>query len=175
MQWRHLCLARAWSAAGLLSGLILGASAWAEPDDPLPVGQPESQTVAILDASRSGELTVNLRGQGADRVRILMNNTSARRLNVVIPPGLVASSVPAQGAGGRGGGGGGFQSMGLGAVSNTPGSFGRFQNAVESSGLQSVGSRARQPAQYRDCSPGPNRRVLDRRGLHELRRPDPDS
>ena len=50
-----------------------------------------------------------------------IKNTSAERLNVVLPPGLVASSAVGQAGGGGGGGGGGFQSMGLGAGDQPPG------------------------------------------------------
>ena len=65
-----------------------------------------------------------------------LKNTSAKRLNVVLPPGLVASS-----AAGQAGGGGGFQSMGLGAVSNRPGSFGQFRPATAERARLPLGRR----------------------------------
>jgi len=133
MLWRHLCLVRAWSAAGLLTCSMLGTAALAEPDTPAPRG--ETETVDVLAAQKSGDLTLDVRGSGQDRVRMTLQNTSAKRLNVVLPPGLVASSLAAQ----RGGGGGGFQSMGVGAVTNRQGSFGRFAAPPGSeSGFQSV-------------------------------------
>src|SRR3954452_9143513 len=102
MLWRHLCLVRAWSAAGLLTCSMLGTAALAEPEIPAPQG--ETETVDVLAAQKSGDLTLDVRGSGQDRVRMALQNTSAKRLNVVLPPGLVASSLTAQ----RGGGGGGF-------------------------------------------------------------------
>ena len=93
MLWRHLCLVRAWSAAGLLTCSIFGASALAEPDDPAPAAEPVTQTVKVLAAKQAGDLAVELRGQGQDRVRMVLQNTSAKRLNVVLPAGLVAASA----------------------------------------------------------------------------------
>lgn len=142
MLWGHLCLARAWSAAGLLtcSMFVLAATARAEPEEAPP--QDATAMVSVLDARDAGDLAVEVRGHGQDKVRMLLRNTSAKRLNVVLPPGLVASNSAAQG-GGRGGGG--FQSMGLGTPTNRPGAFGQFRDATDSAGFQSV------PA-----TPGPN-------------------
>ena len=56
-----------------------------------------------------------------------IKNTSAKRLNIVLPPGLVAASAAGQAPPG-GGGAGGLQSMGLGAAGNAPGAFGKFDN-----------------------------------------------
>jgi hypothetical protein len=143
MLWRHLCLVRAWSAAGLLSCSLFGAAAVtparAEPAEPLPTADDLApEPVSVLDAHKSGDLTVDARGAGQDRVKITLKNTSARRLKVVIPPGLVASSAT-----GQGGRGGGFQSMGLGSVSNRAGSFGAFRSrpVAESTGFRSVDVR----------------------------------
>src|SRR5947209_2080925 len=116
MLWRHLCLARAWSAAGLLTCSMVAAPAAAEPAEPIPSADAVTETVGVLEARRAGDLAVEVRGQGQDRVRIALRNTSSKRLNVVLPPGLVASNAAGQGRGGAGGGG--FQSMGLGSVSN---------------------------------------------------------
>jgi hypothetical protein len=143
MLWRHLCLVRAWSAAGLVSGLMMmGPSALtaqttrpADPENTAPPAEVITQTVDLLEAGKSGALNVVARGHGQDRVRLSIRNTSGKRLNVVIPPGLVASAAAAQGqAGGRGG----LQSMGLGMFSNRPGTFGMFQGGGSYSGLQSV-------------------------------------
>ena len=140
MLWRHLCLVRAWSAAGLLTSSLFGAAmtspASAEPAEPAPsqaVAAPVD-TVSVLQASRAGDLSVDMRGAGETKVQISLKNTSDRKLKVVLPPGLVASSVTAQGRGG------GFQSMGLGSVGNQPGGFGEFRKPgdANASGFRSV-------------------------------------
>ncbi len=137
MQRRYLPLVRAFSAAGLMSLYFLGSStpARSEPAEPAPDAI-ASETLSIVDARKAGDLAVDVRGAGQDRVKISLKNTSARRLNVVIPPGLVASSAAAQG----GRGGGAFQSMGLGSITNRIGSFGAFASvaATESNGFHSV-------------------------------------
>ncbi|MCA1684911.1 MAG: hypothetical protein LC745_02780, partial [Planctomycetia bacterium] len=134
MLWRHLSRFRAWSAAGFLTCSVLGtAPASAEPEGPVPTAETAaSETVSVLDAVQAGDLTVVARGAGQDRVKITVTNTTKRRLRVVLPPGLVASSAAGQGRG--------FQSMGLGSVSNRIGSFGAFQarKADEPSGFRSV-------------------------------------
>ncbi len=145
MLWRHRCLVRAWSAAGLVSGLMMlgGAVATAqtetrasapgasEPSSP-PI-EVATETVNLLNASKTGDLGVVARGQGQDRVHLTIRNRSTRRLNVVVPPGLVAASTVAQPGGGRG-----LQSMGLGAATNREGAFGEFRAAGGNVGLQSI-------------------------------------
>jgi hypothetical protein len=151
MLWRHLCLVRAWSAAGLVGGLMLlgGSAATAQVPVPAPAAaRPEpsappadvaTDTVDLLKAGQSGDLILTARGQGQDKVRMTLRNTTGRRLNVVVPPGLVAASKLAQGgAGGRGGGGGGLQSIGLGSVTNRSGAFGEFQADATAGGLRSI-------------------------------------
>jgi hypothetical protein len=141
MLWRHLCLVRAGLAAGLTTGLLLVAAQQASADvpsaaDPEPSAPPAAvatETVDLLAAMKKGTLDVVARGHGQDRVRLSIKNRSAKRLNVVVPPGLVASS-----AAGQGGRGGGLQSMGLGMFSNRPGSFGQLRGASDSEGLRSV-------------------------------------
>ncbi len=64
-----------------------------------------------------------------------IRNTSSKRLNVVLPTGLVASATAGQGQGRGPGGGGGFQSMGLGMFSNRPGGFGQFRGSATADGL----------------------------------------
>lgn len=102
----------------------------------------DSETVSILDAQKAGDLQVKVRGAGDDRVKFTLQNQSNRRLNVVIPPGLVASSSTGQGLGG--GGGGGFQSMGLGVPTDQPGKFGQYARKLPSvdAGFRSVGVSA---------------------------------
>jgi hypothetical protein len=115
-----------------------GTAALAEPDEPAPSAVDGTRTVRILEAKKAGELALDVRGHGQETVRVAIKNTSEKRLNVVLPPGLVAASSVAQ-PGGRGGGGG-FQSMGLGSVGNRAGGFGQFQNNSNSneSGFQSI-------------------------------------
>ena len=141
MLWRHLWLVRAWSAAGLLSWMMSGTSALAEPEEPAPGADAGTKTVRILEANQAGDLVLEARGQGRDRVRITVRNTSERRLNVVLPPGLVAAS-----ASGQGRAGGGFQSMGLGSVGNRTGGFGQFQDGPTEAGFRSVPVAAEPPA-----------------------------
>lgn len=137
MLWRQLCLVRAWSAAGLLSCTMFAASAVAEPEEPAPSAGSVTETVRVLDARQAGDIALDARGHGQDKIRVSIRNTSAKRLNVVLPPGLVAASAAGQGRGG--GAGGGFQSMGLGTPTNRPGGFGQFRGASGSeSGFQSI-------------------------------------
>jgi hypothetical protein len=146
MLWRHLCLVRSGLAAGLVSGVILVAGSLAtaadQPGAPrssepsaAPIGV-ATDTLDILRGSEAGDLAVVARGHGADKVRISIRNASKRRLNVILPPGLVAASAVGQGP--AGGGRGGLQSMGLGSVTNREGAFGEFQGGG-TGGLQSVG------------------------------------
>jgi hypothetical protein len=147
MQWRHIGLVRAGLAAGLFSGLmfIRASTATAQTERPAkPESEPSSapalvatETVDLLQASKAGELEVVARGHGQERVDFTIKNRTERRLNVVIPPGLVAASTVGQGRGGAGGGG--LQSMGLGSVSNREGAFGEFRGTAPPAGLQSVG------------------------------------
>jgi hypothetical protein len=136
MLWRHLCLVRAGLAAGLFTGfLTIGAStATAQTRTSVPVAV-ATETVDLLEGRNGGDLDVVARGQGQDRVRLTIKNRSKRRLNVVIPPGLVAASTVGQGPGGAGGR---LQSMGLGSVTNRNGAFGEFRETASPSGLQSV-------------------------------------
>ncbi|MGO9469348.1 MAG: hypothetical protein ACLQVF_34945 [Isosphaeraceae bacterium] len=148
MLWRHHCLVRACLASGLVVGLMFIGGSFAaaqtkdttafapEPSAP-PVDVPTA-TVDLLEAGRAGDLNVVAKGQGQDRVHLTLHNRSTRRLNVVIPPGLVAASAVGQGGAG-GGRGGGFQSMGLGSVSNREGAFGEFRGTdAPPPGLQSI-------------------------------------
>jgi hypothetical protein len=136
MLWRHLCLVRAITAAGLLTFSTLGASAAGEPEEPIPGADSQAETVKVLDAEKAGMLAVEVRGQGEDHVRVTIKNKSTKRLNVVIPPGLIASSSVGQGA--AGGGGGAFQSMGLGSVTSRSGGFGQFASNPSLTSFRSV-------------------------------------
>ena len=146
MLGRHLCLVRAGLAAGLASSVIflVGATARGQAPgakDPEPSSAPAglaTETVDLLGGRNAGDLDVVARGHGQDRVKLSIHNRSKHRLNVVIPPGLVASSAVAQPGGA---GGGRLQSIGLGSVSNREGAFGEFRATSSAGGLQSVGTR----------------------------------
>jgi hypothetical protein len=127
---RHLRSVRAWSAAGLLTCSFLAAVAPAgEPSEPIPGADQGAQAVGILAARDAGQLALDVRGAGESSVRLAIRNLSPRRLNVVLPPGLVAASSAGQA----------FQSMGLGAATNRAGGFGQFRGGHEESpGFQSV-------------------------------------
>ena len=82
---------------GLFSGAALRAA-----DDLLARGRTglvPADAVSILDAQRTGQLDLMVRGQGASSVRLVMTNRTSDRLRVVLPPGLVASPVVGQGQG----------------------------------------------------------------------------
>jgi len=116
MQRRRLCPVRAWSAAGLLSSMILAAApAPANAASPDATAPAETVIVGVLDAKKAGDLSVEIRGQGPGKVRMALRNTTNRRLQIVIPPGLVAGAV------------GQVQSVGLGTPTNRTGAFGDFR------------------------------------------------
>lgn len=131
---RCLCLVRAWSAAGLLCATSFAILSPANADQPASHPAVDSVTVRILDAKSAGDLEVLARGHGDGQVKLALKNLSGKRLNVVLPPGLVAANATGQG----------FQSMGLGTPSNRPGSFGAFRTGSTSptAGFQSVGLAA---------------------------------
>jgi hypothetical protein len=127
--------------------MLIGASNATAQTQPRDAAAPEpsagpvavaTETVNLLTARKAGDLDVAARGQGQDRVHLSIRNRSTRRLNVVVPPGLVAASPVSQGRGG-GAGGGGMQSMGLGSAANREGAFGEFRGTTTPSGLQSIG------------------------------------
>src|SRR5271166_5053174 len=100
MLWRHLCQARALSAVGLFCGALILAPLRAPAQSPrLDDSEPTAasaevvtQTVDLLKARQAGELSVVARGQGQDRAHLTIRNPSQKRLNVVLPAGLVASA-----------------------------------------------------------------------------------
>ena len=138
MPFGRQCL-RAFSVATVACMISAGgarsaaqSSAPADPEKSSPPVQVVTETVDLLLASTSGRLKVVARGHGQDRVRLTIRNTSHRRLNVVLPPGLVAVSAAGQG------GGRPLQSVGLGMITNLPGNFGQFRGSTSSDGLRSV-------------------------------------
>jgi hypothetical protein len=123
MVWRQLGLARSIAASALLTGAMFGICRAGDPASPVPTADMTAETVSVLQAEKSGVLAVEARGQGQESVRLKLKNTSPKRLNVVLPPGLIG--VNATGQGGAGGGGGG-QNMGFGAIPTGTNAFGRF-------------------------------------------------
>lgn len=124
MRRQSIWLARAATAAGLLAmSWMTGPARAQEPADPIPGPAAETRTVALLDAQRDGLVQLEARGKGDDQVRLVIRSNTPNRLNVVLPPGLVASASVGQL-------GGGFQSMGLGAPTDQPGAFGQFRHEV---------------------------------------------
>ena len=114
MLWRHLCLVRAGLAAGLVSGLMLiGASTATAQTQPPTAADPEPSPVRSRwrprrsTSSRPARPAISTWSPAAT-VRIgfisRFSNRSTRRLNVIIPPGLVAASTVGQGGPAAGGG-----------------------------------------------------------------------
>ena len=119
MNWRLRDLVRAGAAAGLLFSMAVPATRAEDPAANPPGAAMLGETVDILQAQRSGALEVDARGSGNDKVELTLRNASAKRLHVILPPGLVASAASGQ-----------FQSMGLGTPTNQPGAFGRFESTA---------------------------------------------
>ena len=128
MLWRHRCLVRALSAAGLLIGSTWGVAAFAEPEEPAPGPEVTSSTVDILEAQREGQVAVRVRGQGSDKIRVAIQNTTPGRLNIVLPPGLVGSIVSGQPG----------QSIGISPPTNRVGAFGQFRADPGEAGFRSL-------------------------------------
>ena len=131
MLWRHRCLVRALSAAGLLIGSTWGVAAFAEPEEPAPGPEATVSTVDILQAQRDGKVAVRLRGQGSDQIRMAIHNTSPGRLNIVLPPGLVGAFSTGQRAAGG-------QSIGISPPTNRVGAFGQYRGASGEAGFRSL-------------------------------------
>ncbi len=73
----------------------------------------EIPEVNLLDASRSGEITVMAEGRDDGRMTVSLTNRTHHRLRVVLPPGIIAQGATGQ-FGGMGGMGGGMGGMGGG-------------------------------------------------------------
>ena len=118
-----------------------GRRAAADPEPSAPPVEVATETVDLLEASKAGDLDVVARGHGQDQVQLTIRNRSTRRLNVIIPPGLVAASTVGQAARRRRRPR--LQSMGLGSVANREGAFGEFQGNAAAGGLRSVAADRR--------------------------------
>lgn len=109
--------------ARILAALALTLASFpalAGPPEPIPGPEEETRTIGVLEARDEGAIKLDVRGKGGEQVRVSIRNTSPRRLNVVFPPGLVASAAAGQ-----------FQSMGLGDPENNRGGFGSFAPEAE--------------------------------------------
>src|SRR5262249_40544914 len=93
--------------------------------------------VNLLDATRSGEVTITAEGRGDGRMTLSVTNNTRRRLRVVLPPGIIARGATGQfggvgglgggmGGGGRGGRGGGRGGGGEGGEGGWQGRDGRW-------------------------------------------------
>ena len=103
---------------------LTGTPATLRAEDPAPSpDEAADKSVAtdlnLLDAMRDGLVMANAVGDGDGRLTLSLTNKSNRRLNVVLPPGIVASGVSGQMGmmGGMGGGmGGGMMGGGMGGM-----------------------------------------------------------
>ena len=183
MLWRHLCLVRAGMAAGLVSGLMfIGASAaTAQTKPPVAVRTPSPrpgrsecrprQSIACRPA-RPATSPWSLAATARNAFHLSIRNRSTRRLNVIVPPGLVAASSVGQGGGG-GGGRGGMQSMGLGSAANREGAFGDFQGTGGPAGLRSIGASDEPRSREVAVPIGETIELTHPRGLPQLWLADP--
>ncbi len=132
MNWRRFELVRAGAVAAFLASVVTLTANAQEPVEPVPGADFIAHSVDLLKAQRDGQLAVDARGAGDDQVKLHIQNISGRRLQVIIPSGLVASAATGQGA---------FQSMGIGRLSNHDEAFGAFErsDSSESAGFRSVG------------------------------------
>jgi hypothetical protein len=135
MSTRRYRPARAAAALALAVSLIHAARAADLPGLTTPASA--TGAVSILDAQHDGRLDVRVRGQGQDRVHFTLTNRAPDRLQVVLPPGLVAAAATGQG----------FQSMGLGQPTDQPGRFGGVAAPTdEGAGFRSIPADATPPA-----------------------------
>ncbi|GIW88731.1 MAG: hypothetical protein KatS3mg108_3055 [Isosphaeraceae bacterium] len=102
-----------------------------------PAAHAQSDLTNILDAQRDGSIQVLVRGHGPDRVHFTLTNHSPERLQILLPPGLVAAAATGQG----------FQSMGLGLPTDQPGRFAGLTHArADAEGFRSVPADAIPPS-----------------------------
>ncbi len=116
------------SGAAAAFAIVFGISVNAQARE---ISEGSTATVGILQAHAAGLIDLTVRGQGDDQVKLEIQNNSEHRLNIVLPPGLVAAATTSQG----------FQSMGLGVPTTRPGSFGRFSAAGGAEGFRSIPAR----------------------------------
>ena len=84
-------------------------SASREPDEPADSAKVvaklavEEPGISLLDAARSGAVAVSAEANGDGRMTIKVANQTNKKLKVVLPPGLIATSATGQMGGGMGG------------------------------------------------------------------------
>ena len=76
-------------------------------------GEADVPEVNLLEAARSGEISVKAEGREDGRMTVSVTNRTRHQLRVVLPPGLIAQGATGQ-FGGMGGMGGGMGGMGGG-------------------------------------------------------------
>jgi hypothetical protein len=76
----------------------------------------EVPSVDLLDALRSGKVSVKAEGIGDGRITVSVTNRTEKKLRIVLPPGIIAQGATGQfgGMGGMGGGGMGGMMGGMG-------------------------------------------------------------
>ena len=99
----------------VLLATIFPNSAAGEPPEPVPGAKDGSRTARILEARDAGLIEVVARVSGEERIGLTIRNLASQRLQVILPPGMVA--VPVAGP---------PRPLGLGDAGNAPGSFGAF-------------------------------------------------
>jgi hypothetical protein len=121
-------LRRNWVDLLFLGVLVLGVTSRALGQDPAgPKGDASDNipVVSLFDGVRTGELAVKAEGRGDGQMTLSITNHSNRRLRVVLPSSLIASSATAQfGGGGFGGFGGGGFGGGMGGMGGGMGGVG---------------------------------------------------
>ncbi len=75
---------------------------------PNPAAAEDLPTIDVLKGIRTGELSATAEGTGDGRMTLSLTNRTGRKLRVVLPPGLIASSATGQFGGGMGMMGGGM-------------------------------------------------------------------
>jgi hypothetical protein len=91
-----------------------------EPDRP-PASSREVTTVSLLDALRDRRVSATAAGTGDGRMTLSVRNHTKQRLQVILPPGIIAQGATGQ-FGGMGGMGGGMMgSMGRGSIGSSDG------------------------------------------------------
>ena len=183
MLWRHLCLVRAWSAAGLVGGLSVagrvgrdrpGSGPGPRGGPPRAVGAPRRRRDGYRRSAQGRSIGRSDRhrprpgsGQGPDdppQYRPRAGSMSSCRR--AWSPRARSLRVPAAAAAA---GGGGLQSIGLGSVTNRPGAFGEFQGDAGAGGLRSIPATGEPRSRSVAVPAGETVDVDDSRRLPQLR------
>ena len=166
--WLRALRAASSSLVGATARAQAPAAAGSEPSA-APAGL-ATETVDLLGGRNAGDLDVVARGHGQDRVQLSIRNRSSHRLNVVIPPGLVASSAVGQ-PGGAGWRAAPEHRARLGLQSR--GGLRRISRDDPAGGLQSVGTSNEAIANQVAVPVGETVELDDSRRLPQLRPSQP--